>query len=283
MSQSKNDLLIKNLVEFGFSDKEAKIYIALLELEVATANEIAKTANINRSSTYVVLEALKNKGFVGLSNDKKVQGYVAVSPDIILETLENNIKKQNILRDQIKNIIPDLKGLDKSSKKAPVVRVFEGKAGLKETYFDIFNTGVKEIRACEDIDRIVKIFPDFLEFDYQQRIKKEIPISAIGSAKKNILELRSKSPEDPFCKHAFIPEDKFKFPVDVTIYGDRLAFVSPTDMTGIIIEHKEIAESLKSIFDLAFEEAKRIRVNKELVYRNPNNKIEVKKPKGGKK
>ncbi len=260
MSNPKNDLLIKNLVEFGFSDKEAKIYIALLEAEVATANELSKATGINRSSTYVVLEGLKTKGFVGVSNDKKVQGYVAVSPDIILETLENTIKKQNILRDKIKDIIPDLKELDKSNKKAPIVRVFEGKAGLREVYFDVFNTDVNEFRVCEDLENIVKLIPDFIEYDYEQRKGKKIELYTIGpDGPAN--DLCFSAEKDPWVHNVVIPRKKYKFPVDITIYGDRIAIASPKDFTGIIIEHKEIAESLKQIFNLAWKEASRMNVS----------------------
>lgn len=63
-----NEVLIRNLTEFGLSDKEARIYLALLELEIATAFDTAKHAGINRSSTYVVLESLKKKGLVWLTS-----------------------------------------------------------------------------------------------------------------------------------------------------------------------------------------------------------------------
>ena len=51
-------VILKN---FGLSEKEAKIYLALLELEAATVFETAKQSGINRSSAYVVLEALQKK------------------------------------------------------------------------------------------------------------------------------------------------------------------------------------------------------------------------------
>ena len=63
-----NNLIAKQLINFGFSEKEAKIYLALLELEAATVFETAKLSGVNRSSAYVVLEALKKKGFVGISD-----------------------------------------------------------------------------------------------------------------------------------------------------------------------------------------------------------------------
>ena len=53
--------IYKTLISVGFSEKEAAVYLALLELEVAGVTEIAKKSNIKRSSTYVVLESLKQK------------------------------------------------------------------------------------------------------------------------------------------------------------------------------------------------------------------------------
>ncbi len=83
MSISTNSLIVKQLIEFGLSEKEAKTYLALLELEVATVSEVSKTANINRSSAYVVLESLKKKGLAGISDDKNIRRYIAASPDLL--------------------------------------------------------------------------------------------------------------------------------------------------------------------------------------------------------
>src|SRR5258708_129170 len=97
MSASGNNLLIKQLIEFGLGEKEARVYLALIELEVAAVSEIGETGNINRSSTYVVLDSLKKKGMVSTTGDKKVQRYFAISPDILLRESEDKaIKAENI-------------------------------------------------------------------------------------------------------------------------------------------------------------------------------------------
>lgn len=44
MSVSTNNLLVKQLIEFGLSEKEARVYLALLELEIAAVSETTKTA-----------------------------------------------------------------------------------------------------------------------------------------------------------------------------------------------------------------------------------------------
>jgi len=63
----------KDLISLGLSEKEARIYIVLLELEVATAHEVAEKSGVNRSSAYVVLEKMKEKGIVGLVETENIQ------------------------------------------------------------------------------------------------------------------------------------------------------------------------------------------------------------------
>src|SRR5258705_13289394 len=101
-----NDHILKQLIAFGLSDKEAKIYLALLELELATVHEVAKQSGINRSSAYVVLESLKRKGFVGISEDKNVRQYVAASPETLLYSAKTAAKKQADLSHGVESIIP---------------------------------------------------------------------------------------------------------------------------------------------------------------------------------
>ena len=52
----------EKLQKLGLSDKEASVYLAMLELGPSVVSDIAKKANINRSTVYVVLEFLKKRG-----------------------------------------------------------------------------------------------------------------------------------------------------------------------------------------------------------------------------
>lgn len=259
MTTTTNNPLVKQLVEFGLSDKEAIIYLALLGLEVATVGEIAKSANINRSTTYVVLEMLKKKGLVHISEDKKAQRYVAVSPDFLLKKAEARAKEAEEMKNKINNIVPELKGLYKGLKKKPKVMVFEGKEGLRKVYSDVYlsEPKIKEFRTYEEITNSLKLFPDFLQYDLEYRAKNKVKVYAIHPNKKEIMGIGINEPKGPLVEMVFVPKEKYKFPVDITIYGNRIAFASPTDLFGIIIEHKEIAEAIKNIYDLAFEEGKR--------------------------
>lgn len=269
MSVATHNLLVKNLIEFGLSEKEAKVYLAALELEVATVNEIAKKADVKRSSTYVVLESLKKKGLVGISDDKKIRKYVAASPELFLHEAENRAQKTQNLKDKISNILPELKALHKGTKHRPKVKVFEGKQGLREVYWDILRTpGVVDLRTFADPARIFKLFPDFMDQNIA-RIKKGIKMYAINPATKESADLLEMPPRIGRDEFALIPKDKFKFSSDIAIYGNKIALALPKEQFAIIIENKEIAEMLRNSFELAWEEAKRLAKSRSLYIKMP--------------
>jgi len=83
-------MLIKKLEEIGLSDKEAKVYIAVLELGEGSASEIAKKSEVNRATVYFTLENLMKLGLVSATNEEKKQKFVPEDPS----QLENIITKQ---------------------------------------------------------------------------------------------------------------------------------------------------------------------------------------------
>lgn len=253
-----DNLLTKQLLNFGLSEKEAKIYLSLLELEMATVFETAKHSGINRSSAYVVLEALQKKSLVGISDDKKVRHYIAASPETLLHAARASAKKEEDMKAGIESIIPELKALHKGTKHRPIVKVFEGENGAKEVYSTLFSTNAKEIRTYANPVNIFKRIPDFIQAHDEERGRRKIKMFVINPATKEVLELyKHVTPKQP-VEVALIPEDKFKFSSDMGIFADKVTFISPKDNFGTLIESKEIADMLRNSFDLAWEEAKRL-------------------------
>ena len=56
-----------------------------------------------------------------------------------------------------------------------------------------------------------------------------------------------------------IPKNKYKSSADMAIYDNKIGYMSTRERVAIIIESKEIADVMKNIFDLAHEEAKRLK------------------------
>ncbi len=60
----EKDELLLVLKTIGFSDCEARIYLAVLELKEALPSSISKRLKLKRPSVYVILERLEGKGLL---------------------------------------------------------------------------------------------------------------------------------------------------------------------------------------------------------------------------
>jgi sugar-specific transcriptional regulator TrmB len=94
-----NDQLLPQLVKLGFSEYEAKAYIALLGKNPVSGYELAKQSGVPRSMIYEVVGKLASRGAVLTLHSGKVTRYTPVPPAEFLdqlqqehETLVNNLK-----------------------------------------------------------------------------------------------------------------------------------------------------------------------------------------------
>ena len=64
-------MLEQELQKIGLSEKEAKVYLAAMELGQAPVQKIAQKAKVNRATTYVILEGLQKKGVITTVDHEK--------------------------------------------------------------------------------------------------------------------------------------------------------------------------------------------------------------------
>lgn len=244
-----------NLQSFGFSEKEANVYISLLELGKGTVTEISRKAGINRTTGYDILGSLSLKGVVNVSGKEPKQEYAAESPASIIEYLKrqaaetaDHIKKAEVL-------VPELNLLH-ALKNRPKIRFYEGKKGLQHAYEDTL-TSSEQIRAYATIDDMHKALPDYFPEYYKRRAKKNISIRGIVPKTLAALD-RQKYNQEEKREIAFVPADKYYFSPEINIYDNKVMIASWREKLGIIIESEEIADAMKKIYELSWAEAKRL-------------------------
>jgi len=115
------------LVKNGLNEKEAKVYLALLELGTASAYSIAPKAGLKRPITYIVLEDLRQKGLVSIVPREKKTLYTAEAPNKLLTEVK---QRQELLQ----RFMPNMEALYNSKKEKPQVQLFEGMEGVKLIY-----------------------------------------------------------------------------------------------------------------------------------------------------
>ena len=122
-------MLEKYLKDLGLSDKEASVYLILLQVDSMTVLEMSKKTKINRTTIYPVIESLEKKGLVSGVVNKKNE-YMAESP----ERLETYVDRQKILLEEnankLKDIIPQLKSIQREMGERPLIQYYEGMEGI---------------------------------------------------------------------------------------------------------------------------------------------------------
>jgi len=81
---------MNNLTHIGFTEYEAKVYLALLRENPATGYQISKTSGVPRSMVYDALSRLHTRGAVLESIEDRATLYRPVAPELLLERHEDD-------------------------------------------------------------------------------------------------------------------------------------------------------------------------------------------------
>lgn len=246
-----------DLQNLGFSDKESVVYIGLLELGRGTVSEISKKAGISRTTGYDILVSLLNKKLVSISGKETKQEYVAESPNSIIDYLKNQREKIEEEIDKGEKIVNELE-LIHNVKNRPKIRFYEGKEGLKQVYEDTL-TSSESIRAYATVDDMHNALPEYFPEYYKRRAEKGIFIRAIVPS-TDIGKDRHMHDKAEKREISFVPKDEYYFSPEINIYDNKVMIASWRENLGIIIESEEIADAMKKIYELAWNESKRLDV-----------------------
>lgn len=250
--------MLEYLKNIGLSDNEAKVYLAMLELGPSPVVEIARKAEINRPTAYVQIESLKKKGLVSTQTKGKKHLFIAESPARLEFYLDSELKDVEHKKEELNKIIPDLEKLYASVGSRPQVRFFEGKEGLKSIMDILLKSGASEITSISSLDSMLKVFPKHLEEYSPERVKKGIRSRFIYSCSGG--PVLKESDERMLRESRFIPSNKMPFSSDITVFDDYVSIISfEGKISGVLIEHPEIAKSFNQFFEFMWNLASQSR------------------------
>jgi len=233
----------EELKKFGFSEKEVEVYLALSAVGLSRATDIAKRAGINRSTAYVVLESLAERGLVSTTEERGVKRYGPMPPEKLAAYLENQAKKYTQFAASAKKLVPELKSLQKAQRKEssqPRVEFFEGDQAIKTVYEDTL-ASLEAIRAYASVENTGKT---------KNNARAQVIFSDTLQAKTKIAHSKEEAQE------AFrIPSDAHGFSTEINIYDDKIIFISPAEKFAAVVESRELARALKQAFESAQKEA----------------------------
>ncbi len=231
------------LKQIGLNEKEAKVYLALLELGTADVADIAKKAGIKRPTGYLVLEDLKNKGMVS-QVPAKVNLFTAESPEKLVGDM---YKKQELY----KRFLPNMLALYNAKAFKPQVLLFEGREGVAEVYDKIFSS--PEILFFSTIRDVFAMFPEMPKTLMKRVESKQSKIRELLTQTPADLEYVTWVKQGDYYQSRFAPKNFPEFLTDSAIFGNSVAFFSfKPQVFAVQIDSREISQSLRVLFDMAW-------------------------------
>ena len=158
--------MYNNLKFAGLSENELNTYVNLIKSGESTISNISKMTGINRTTLYLIIDNLIEKGFVKRLKINKKQYYYAENPNKFVVTMEENLHRVN-------EMIPGLLSIMDTSKDMPRVTFFEGEEAVKKIYRDTLLYPNSEILAWVS-ENIFGEYRRYVEYYIQQRTKKKI-------------------------------------------------------------------------------------------------------------
>lgn len=149
-------MLIENLIQMGFSDREAKVYAMLLRTGPSQVGSLARRVKMNRTVVYAALNALCGRGLVNFEQLSKGRRYLPYDPECLLYDLEGQKAELRFRKELAERCIEEIREIDsrpddernilfscglsvvrdtllkKLSKQKPIFCVFNKDSALKE-------------------------------------------------------------------------------------------------------------------------------------------------------
>lgn len=235
------------LSQFGLTDKEEQIYFAALELGENPASVISGRTGLNRSTTYVNLENLVQKGFIQRGSKYGTKTYWATDPQDLLTKFERENHQLNHKITQFKDYIPELTARQNESFVKPKVKYFQGEEAMKHMYGSLIKS--PEWSSFVDTQSMLGTGPNiekyFWDLGYMKRDARRETRDILTDCKE-ARELKRQC-ENEYYKIKLYPE---RTHADNIFFPDRFFLVSYKEgMQLLEVQNKEMANAHLIFFE----------------------------------
>ena len=253
-------MLEKLLEKIGLSEKEAKVYLATLELGQDSVQNIAKKAGVNRPTAYFIMERLMELGLASTLEHGKKTLFVAENPKELENLIDRERAEMDSRKTELKESMNQLLAIYNAKEGKPTVRYFEGADGLEalDRYGHDKLKKNSEILNLTPIDLIEKYFPNRRKNSLQERIKLGVKSRTIYTSENG--EITGYKNKKELRDGIFVSRSKLPLDATISIYPEwcvKLYYFDPVKPYGVLIESKELSKNFALFFELAWAGAKK--------------------------
>ena len=234
--------VIEHLRALGLHEKQARSYVALLELGQATAYQVAQKSGLKRPITYVVLDELRKKGLVLKIPYAKKQLFVAKPPTELFAEFEEKLRFA-------RRSLPEL--LSRMSESEARALYFEGEDGIAEALaYKEKETAGKEIFAFygKGGGRLPKVYEEHNERLYAQKSK----LRGFAPAHESLKGFRALDKKFGW-NIVSLPENEFGPEVSVEITESLVRLVLYKGKQALVVDSPDFAKLMRQLFEMLWQ------------------------------
>jgi HTH-type transcriptional regulator, sugar sensing transcriptional regulator len=236
---------IDELKNAGLSENEAKVYLSALELGETSVYRLAKKSGVKRTTTYLAVENLKEKGLMSEYHRNNVIICYAENPKKLTDMLEDKKKA-------LDKILPELLAFTNLIDKKPKIRFFEGKESYKEVFSDVLKYPDNEMLGTFN-EKFWNYDNYFTEFFIPKRKEKKIWARILFQDNPELRNV-ARNEKEHFFQSKLVPSEKFKVEIEMVVYGNnKVGFVSYDEEIAIIVESQKIHDTQRSFFEVIWD------------------------------
>ena len=253
---------LKSFMEIGLTEREAKVYMTLLNGRMFTVLELQEAVNIPRTKMYEVLNKLVNRNICIEKKLGRNKLYEAVEPKLamerVLDSYKKDLERKEELIEQVSDVFTPIFQNSKSIvNPLEFIDVMKDKAQIHKRYTACVHSAKREMLtfnkgpyACDTSDRLGE------QEDEEYKLLKR------GGSCKDIYELNelkevnwlfnSVKKSLKLGQQARVVE---KLPIKMLVFDQEKVMFAleqpvlvPNELTMIYIEHKQLAEACSMLF-----------------------------------
>ena len=271
----KMEEIVKNLEKLGFTVYESKVFCVLFEGHMMTASDIAKKADIPRSSAYDVLKTFVKQGICNEIQTSSIAKYEIVDPAIVQDKIEKEIhdsfkSKMTHMKDSFDKLQPLFKAKEMEGQKVDVELI---KGFNKHRYaklIELYKSSSRELLLMNKLEGRVTTESDEHMEEFIRNGGTVKTLYEVGSKFRlnvdGVWKEFSKDEMIEFCRTLAIAGEEIKLTDSINqfiaIFDRKVVFISLVDPTisrynrsDIIIKNENYAGTMAEYFEAQWNKA----------------------------
>lgn len=252
------ETFLRNL---GLSDNEIRVYLYLLTHGESIASIISKRLEIKRATVYPILESLEKGELISTFEKNGVTHFDAVEPDDIIYLCEQRVSQMQRLKEKAENLHKEFRKLRDQGKMPKLeirgkIKYYEG----MDAVTDLINETLDEKHDEQLCFGLNTYHTELSGNDWKQytvkRVARKMNVRSIQPDTPQAIDYKARDREE-LRETRLVPAKDFPGNSEINIIGDMIAMFTMRGQVpmGMKMYNKDLAQALRSIFELAWERA----------------------------